>query len=173
MDNKVLLNKEGKILASNGKILMAKKESSSGSSGGGITSTGGGGFQLVGSGVLDLAAEPDPTVDTSVMIEPALYLLVIKSSISIEGITQEIYTKTLFTHITIRSDTGVKAGHIVIDMYDINTDTFVPYNLIIAYDQIENSGLFNFIPINENNAIDFSTQGFNYSYEVYKLSLIN
>ena len=31
---KLLLNKEGKILASNGKILMVKKESSSGGSGG-------------------------------------------------------------------------------------------------------------------------------------------
>lgn len=31
---KLLLNKEGKILASNGKVLMAKKESSSGGSGG-------------------------------------------------------------------------------------------------------------------------------------------
>lgn len=146
--------------------LMAKKESSSG----GSSSSG---LQLVGTGILDLATSTDPTVDTSVMIEPALYLLVIKSSITIGDMTQEVYTKTFFTHITTRSDTVVQAEHIVIDMFDINTGTFVPYNLMIVYDQIENSGLFNFIPIDENNAIAFSTQGLNYSYEVYKLSLIN
>ena len=138
-----------------------------------MASAGGSGFQLVGSGVLDLATSSDPTVDTSVMIEPALYLLVIKSSITVDGMTEEIYTKTFFTHITTQSDTVVQAEHIVIDMVDINTGTFVPYNLMIVYNQIENSGLFNFMPIDENNAIDFSTQGLNYSYEVYKISLIN
>lgn len=162
MSKKILLNEEGKILTSNGKAI---KSASGGS--------GGSGFQLVGAGVLDLATSPDPTVDTSVMIEPALYLLVIKSSITMGGMTEEVYTKTFFTHITIQSDTVVQAEHIVIDMVDINTGTFVPYKLLIVYNQIENSGLFNFIPIDETNAIDFSTQGFNYSYEVYKLSLIN
>lgn len=138
--------------------------------GGGIVS--GSGFQLVGSGVLGLGSSTEAIIDTSVMIEPALYLLVIKSSITVEGITEEIYTKTLFTHITIQNDTVFQTEHIVIDMFDVNASAFVPYNLMIVYDPNEKSGFINFVPINENNAIDFSTQGLNYSYELYKSALI-